>query len=106
MNSVANKHMLWESTKTIYKSGMSRPDVIALFEATILEVDALEGDLATKNEHFLRFYPQKVAALKQVAFNPEIEIIAFEQKAVTLEDVMAELAEIKRMILNLNQTCM
>jgi hypothetical protein len=97
MNSVANKHMLWESTKTIYKSGMSRPDVIALFEATILEVDAIEADLATKNQHFLRLYPQKVAALKQVTFKPEIEII----QGVTLEDIMAELVEIKRLIANL-----
>jgi hypothetical protein len=98
MNSDGNKHMLWESTKTIYKSGMSRADVIRLFEATIEEIDALDGDLATKNEHFLRVYPQKVAGLKQVAFKPEIEII----NAVTLEDLMAELLEIKRLLSKIN----
>ena len=64
MNAPENKRMLWELTNHLYKSWMSREQVIELFEKTITEFDCGQESLMEKNKFFLSAYVDRVAAIQ------------------------------------------
>ena len=117
MNSVENKHMLWELTKTMYTGANQRNQIVALFEDTIRDIDeASSVPLLEKNKLFLAEYVNRVKALpadevatrerefeerirqKQADLSAPLDVI--HVKKVSFEDhaVLTELKEIKLML--------
>lgn len=78
MNEPENKRMLWELTNHLYKSWMSREQVIALFEQTIAEFDHGTDPLMQKNKRFLSNYIERVESIQPV--DPVQRAAMFEER--------------------------
>ena len=81
MNEPENKRMLWDLTNHLYKSWMSREQVIALFEQTITEFDHGIEPLMQKNKRFLSVYVERVEAIQPV--DPVQRAAMFEERLKT-----------------------
>ena len=110
-----NKRLLWDLTTHLYKAWMPRERVIALFEATIRDVNTGEEPLLEKNKTFLKVYVEKVAALQpetaEERQNMFEERLQLKQQGVELNvihvpvpkktdeaRILEELADIKNML--------
>jgi len=89
MNTVENKHLLWELTKDLYSPGMDRERVIEMFESTVLEVDVGDEPLLEKNKLFLTRYVEKI--VREIR-KPQEEIL------IQLAQLQMELREIKQLL--------
>jgi hypothetical protein len=125
MNAPDNKRMLWDLTNHLYKAWMSRDQVIALFEKTIVEFDTGSDPLMEKNKRFLSAYVDRVEAIqpadsaqraamfeerlkmrhqalppkKTVSFEPEvIEIVAVPEKTTSSPEIKSEVLLLKEEI--------
>ena len=78
MDAPENKRMLWDLTNHLYKSWMSREQVIALFEQTVAEFDVGGDPLMEKNKRFLSAYVDRVAAIQPV--DPVQRAAMFEER--------------------------
>ena len=78
MNEPENKRMLWDLTNHLYKSWMSREQVIALFEQTIAEFDHGPEPLMQKNKRFLSTYVDRVESIQPV--DPVQRAAMFEER--------------------------
>ena len=75
MNTKENKHTLWELSKSFFQYGMNRNEIIALFEATIQNVDAkCGGDLIEKNKVFLVEFVKALSTLRLETGEPVVEV--------------------------------
>jgi hypothetical protein len=81
MDTPANKLVLWDLTKHFYQAWMDRTKIIALFEATVHEVDlATKGKLLPdRNNEFLSVYAKRVEAL--LPETQEARDAMFEERA-------------------------
>ena len=81
MDTAANKLVLWDLTKHLYKEWMDRTKIIALFEETVHEVDnATKGNpLPDQNNEFLSVYATRVEAL--LPETQEARDAMFEERA-------------------------
>jgi hypothetical protein len=111
MNADENKRMLWDLTNHLYKSWMSREQVISMFEKTINEFNDGDESLIEKNKRFLSVYVERVASIQPI--DAEQRAAMFEErlkarntkKAVTFEPEVIEIAveKEKETFVNMNE---
>jgi hypothetical protein len=115
MNTLENKRMLWDCIceMNVFCPGMKRDTAVALFEETILEIDALDKSLIEKNKFFMNVYIQN---LNKIVISEtdmkEYRETLFEERLANIQndktlplhnifdpiDVHAELVHIKNLL--------
>ena len=97
--SVENKYALWETMKQQQGALHISVNIQDIFEKTILEVDAMDESIESKNSLFISIYLQKIQQKSREAY--------FEERLHHFEkvDTMDIYDEIRQLKLQIQEIC-